>query len=190
MVYQLEYLGDFQEAFSTPLGACFGITPFNNGLALSVQTSAAFMNTKWQIQYVDSRGNVLRRIQNNSDGKAHFEEPLNIASNRNRNVLFVSDNGGNGVFAFDVMGNLLFHYHGISVRSPLGIAAEKFDNVYVACGKKVIQVKKGGEKSRELALDIKDKVVSVCMAPNSDTLTVISQSGHIVSFNYQALDSV
>jgi hypothetical protein len=187
MVYKLKYFQNFKEAFSTPLGACFGITPFNNGLALSIQTSAAFLNSKWQVHFVDIKGNILRRIQNNPDGQPYFEEPLNLASNKDKNVLFVSDKGKNAVFAFNVMGQLVYYYHGILVRSPLGIATDKFENVYVSCGKKVVQIKKGGERARELSIDSKDNIVSVCMNFKSDTLTIISKSGHIASFEFEPL---
>lgn len=184
MVYSLYKDENFQEAFSTPLGSCFGITSFNNGFALSVQTSAAFLNSKWQVQFLDMKGNVLHRIQNNSEGQAYFEEPLNLTSNKTGNVLFVSDKGKNTVFAFDVTGKLIYCYHGMVVRSPLGIAVDRLDNVYVACGKKIVQIENGGKKSRELPFDIKGKIVSLCMDDSSDTLTAMSESGHIASFDF------
>jgi hypothetical protein len=148
-----------------------------------LETSAVVLASRWQIQFVDFKGNVLRRIQNSPEGKAYFEEPLHLTSNKTKNVLFVSDREQNAVFAFDEIGTLMDQFHGLP--SPLGIAADKFDNIYVACGKEVIQIERSGEKSRDLSLDTKDNVVCLCMDYCSDTLTVISTSGHIASFNFE-----
>jgi DNA-binding beta-propeller fold protein YncE len=113
-----------------------------------------------------------------------------LTSNPDGTNLFVSDNGNGTVTAFDVKGRLIFRFNRLAVVHPLGITADRYNNVYVACGSKVIQIKAGGgEYKKILKVSDQDKIVSVCMDQNTNTLFTISEWGKVSSFEFGHIDS-
>ena len=186
MVFMYKKHSSFYECFPTA-GSCFGIACFAGGFAVSMEIKSNFnMPSAWQVQTFDEKGKLKKQFFYDSSGDALFKRPLFLDSNKSETTLFVSDIGKRAIIALDVEGTKLFEFVNAILNEPLGIAVDPEENIYVACGSRVVQVEKGGVSFRELLpVGNHDKAVDICFEPVENLLTVILKSGAVTTVSLQ-----
>ena len=154
----------FDELFSTE-GSCFGIAWFDGGFAVSIEMKSNFsLSSEWQVQVLNAKGKLEKQFYYDCVGNPMFKRPLFLDSNRSGTTLFVSDFEKQAIIALDNVENKLYKFNNPILYKPSGLAVDTEENVYVACGPRVVQIEKGGVNFREL-LPVKntDRAVGVVL---------------------------
>lgn len=183
--YCLEHGKNVIPAFNLH-GTCHSVVLFNGGLALSVYIKTGFSNPDWHIQLVDFKGNIIKQICYDGNGIPLFKEPRHLASSNTEDILFVSDYSLNSVLALDKHGQTLFKFTHKLISCPLGITCDEENNVYVACGQTVVQIKQDGKISRALlnSTEKKTTVEDVCYNELTKSLAVVENSPKATIFKF------
>ncbi|XP_052790842.1 uncharacterized protein LOC128224817 [Mya arenaria] len=135
--------------FTTP-GHCFGITKFDNGLALVHEQNGSFSTPKWQIHVYTFEGVLKQQILYDKERQALFERPEYLSANTEENILYATDTSKKVLYAFDTKGNILFIFQSKVMVEPRGISSDPEGNIYIACRRRVLQIQENGVKYRTI----------------------------------------
>ncbi|WAR21789.1 BMI1-like protein [Mya arenaria] len=168
-------------AFNTP-GQGYGITKFDNGLALVQKVDSNFLTTAWQIQCYILDGRRKLQILYDQEGLPLFEQPEYLTSNTEENILYATDTKKNVLYAFDTKGSILFKFHSEDMISPKGLITDNEENIYIACKGRILQLEQNGVKYRTI-LRLKKEMENNCIEnvyfdSESSQLAVIEDNQH------------
>ncbi|KAL3891445.1 hypothetical protein ACJMK2_003707 [Sinanodonta woodiana] len=151
--------------------SCNGIAAAGNG---EIVVNCYCGNKKSQWSRINTRGDVKCTHQYDStDYRDNY-----IALNRMRTRVYVSVYNMNSLLCFDMDGKKLFTYSPNNLRCTLGIAVDRYDNIYIL-GKNsnnLHQLSPGGSAQQVLTTGVPSCPWAICIHQSKDILIITNNS--------------
>ncbi|KAL4231883.1 hypothetical protein ACF0H5_009459 [Mactra antiquata] len=155
---------------------CWGITPVKDKLAVTCDPWSKTPSVKLYTR----QGRLLAFYQKDGDERPLFSYPEHITTDKDQDVLYVSDSKSNQLVAITVDGLRLFRYRSKSLISPSGVASDCQGFIYVngKDSQNIHQITKEG-KCVKILMDktYLESPRGLCFEPDGERI-IITDSGN------------
>lgn len=110
-------------------GFCWGITSYDQGLAVSVKLPSKPLVPPFQVHLLDFDGTFKKSVAFDCDGMTLFVEPKFLAATHDGNYLLVSDYRKDCLYCLNGEERVIFTYTGM--KSPSGVTTDDRNNIHL-----------------------------------------------------------
>ena len=166
-------------------GFCWGITCFQDGLAVTVKVPSKPLVPPFQVHLVEFDGTFKKSIAFDTDGISLFTEPKFLSTTLDGAFLLVSDYRKDSLFCLTADGRVIFTYTGM--KSPSGVTTDERNNTHVVSffgTERIHKLSPTGEKLDGLPADENDTLFphGICYRKKDRLLLVTSEADNLELF--------